>query len=424
MKQRFRKLDHDLCVRAVLEALDGKWQRGDVKEVVEKYGGVPRWLLERELAAQDMTLRLEAADGIAYAIEQWLLDVMEGCADDLDLDPVEIRPRRDGMTGKMRDIAQLCILHQIYGHLLKLGLEPLFKARLLPQQYASIPSKGQTGLKRKMEKALRSKKLKIRCATKTDVRHAYGTAQYSCVLEILRREIPRARWIIVLTEQMARMAPGGHLIIGGYIDAWFFNFLMSYAMRYVLSLETVRRGKRTPIVKLLCSYMDDFGYLGSRMAGLKSAARKLDVWLRETYGMELKPASSEIRFVSIAEEHALRRVPHRGAPGLDMGGYVVHRTYTSIRRAIFVRVRRQFLRAAWEYERTGTIPVGRCRKLIAYNGYFEHTNTRKVAETLRVAELVKVAKKVIGAHCRMEAVQKERKRLYAYFQRAVQRAAE
>ena len=218
---------------------------------------------------------------------------------------------------------------------------------------------------------------------------------------------------------MARMAPDGHLIIGGYIDAWFFNFLMSYAMRYVLSLETVRRGKRTPTVKLLCSYMDDFGYLGSRMAGLKSAARKLDAWLRETYGMELKPTGAEIRFISVAEEHALRRVPHRGAPGLDMGGYVVHRTYTSIRRAIFVRVRRHFLRAALELDTTGTIPVQRCRRLMSYNGYFKHTNTRKATKDLRVAELVKVARRVIGAHCRMEAVQEER-RQYALFGCSVQ----
>lgn len=45
-------------------------------------------------------------------------------------------------------------------------------------------------------------------------------------------------------EIFKSVAPGGHLIIGGYLDAWLFNFVMSYAIRYLYTLGSTRRGKR------------------------------------------------------------------------------------------------------------------------------------------------------------------------------------
>lgn len=91
----------------------------------------------------------------------------------------------DGMAPKK-------IAEQLYGHLLFLGLKPLLRARILPQQFASIPGRGQTGLKRKLEKCMRKKKLRIKCAKKTDVHHAYGTMRYDVAIRQIRKEIPSA----------------------------------------------------------------------------------------------------------------------------------------------------------------------------------------------------------------------------------------
>lgn len=411
MRQRYNELTHALCVRAILECFDNKWRRGDILDTLEKYGGVPRRLLKEEMREQSIRLRLEAVESLACEMEQKIMDLLDGDADALDLDDVVIVPRADGMTGKMRDIARCSIMHQLYGHLLFLGLKPLLKARILPQQFASIPGRGQTGLKRKLEKCMRKKKLRIKCAKKTDVHHAYGTMRYDVAIRQIRKEIPSAEWILALLEALEQKAPGGHLIIGGYLDAWLFNLMMSYAIRFVLSHKGKRRGKETPIVRMCPTYMDDFGLLGSRMAGLRSVARKLDVWLRKEYGMELKQQCKEVSILSAAEEKARRKMKgaRHSAPGLDMGGYVIHRTYTSIRRAIYRRIRRQFLRAAAEYRRMGTVPLYRARKLISYNGYFKGTNTRHAAEILQVQTLVGVARCVIAAHSRMAAYQNKQR---------------
>ena len=86
---------------------------------------------------------------------------------------------------------------------------------------------------------------------------------------------------------LARNAPGGHLIIGGYLDAWLFNFAMSYAVRYVLSLCKERRGKKVPMVVRVVTHMDDFGLLGRREADIKSATRKLARWMEKELHLTL-----------------------------------------------------------------------------------------------------------------------------------------
>lgn len=132
------------------------------------------------------------------------------------------------------------------------------------------------------------------------------------------------------------------------MDAWLFNLVMSYVLRYMLSLEKVRRGTRQRLVVALVAYADDVAIMGRRLADLRSAARTAAKWTLKTFGLTFKPGGDEVAFLSIEEEHRRRHLTRpaaRGCPGLDIVGFVIRRTYTTVRRAIFRRARRQYLRA-------------------------------------------------------------------------------
>lgn len=390
MKQRYNKLDHALCVRAVLEAFDGKWLRGDVIQLVNKYGGVAYGRLKQEQRTGDCWAKLEAAEGIAFELEQRIEDLVNGDLDALDLEPVRVHERPDGMTGKMRKIADLCPMHQLVGHLVKLGLDPLLKAQIEWGQCASIPGRGQTGLKRRVERWLRRKNLNIQHGKKTDVSNAYGSLMYLVVIAFIAKAIPAARWILCTLYALARVAPDGHLIIGGYLDGWLFNLAMSYAVRYVLSLEKERRGQRRRLVCRVVTHMDDFGLLGSRKADVVSAARKLARWMERNLGLHLK-LGAEVDFLSTKEEHRRRKASspaRRGCPALDMGGFRVHRTYTTVRKCIFRRVRRAYLRAGADIAAGKPIQLKRAQRAGSYYGYFKHTASRRVRKRLD-ADIVK-----------------------------------
>ena len=164
--KRYLSLNHEMCERAVLEAFDKKWFRRDYLATVEKYGGVSRAQLSSAARVNDWNPRLEAVNGIALEMEQRIEDLLDGETDDLDLDPVSVFYRIDGISMKRRELSNCCPMHQAFGHLAVLGLRPLLQAKLLPYQFASIPGKGQIALKRQVERWLRRKSLGIQYSRK------------------------------------------------------------------------------------------------------------------------------------------------------------------------------------------------------------------------------------------------------------------
>lgn len=398
-KNRYMPLTHELCEQAALEAFNDKWFRRNYLAMAEKYGGVTRAELQTAARVADMGPRLEVVHGVALEMEQRIDDLLDGSANDLDLDPVHTFPRIDGISMKLRQLSDCCPLHQCFGHLAYLGLRPLLRARLLPYQFASIPKKGQTALKRQVERWLRRKSLGIQHALKLDVKGAYEHTKQELVLAILQYEIPRAAWLLAAVRCLLAMSPNGGLLIGGYLEAWMFNLVASYILVRILGYVKTRRGVPVPLVVRSGSYMDDLVLMGRRWADIQSAARKITKWVKDTLHLTIKDSWVRVDFLSPAEEHRRRHLKGaaKGCPGLDMAGYVMHRTYTTVRPGIFKRARRQYMRAGADLKRGHFIPLYRSYRLISYNGYFKGTKSRAAAEALNQQKLFKSAKWAVRA---------------------------
>lgn len=402
MKNKYTELTHELCTMAVMRCFKKKWLRHDFMDVINKYAGISRKEFVEGSQGGSMLTKLQVAEAIAFEMENRIDNLLKGDENALDLDEVIIEPRPDGMTGKMRDIATLCVFHQLFNHLGKLGMEKLLSSRILPQQFASIPGRGQTGLADYLNDCVLRGKLNIKYITKTDIKSAYASTQYSIIIGIVEREVPKAKWLITLLKALARMSPTGSLIIGGYLDAWLFNFLMSYVMRYAKSLHTERRGKKMTLVKLVVSFMDDFAFLGTRKASVDTAIKRTGKLLADKYNLVLKVGKST-ELLSVEEERRRRKLDSpakRGCPSIDMGGYRVHRTYTTIRKKIFLRIRRQYLRSAVDMELYGFIRVVHAQKVISYYGFFKHSDSHKAKDNLNANYIFEHAKRAVRHHLR------------------------
>ena len=397
MKQRYNDLTLDICEEAVRKGFKGKWKRKDILLMVNKYAGINSYDILLEFDQQDKPLREEAVHSIGLFLYGEIEEILNGYMPE-EFFPVKERQKRDRSNGKIRNIAMLCLMHQLIGHVTYLLLEPLFKGQIVHSQHASIPGHGQTRLKNESRKKI-LKSLGIKHFVKTDCRHAYASLQYSVLNDIIRKEIPSAKHIHKLMDFLGSVAPGGHLIIGGYIDSWLFNFAMSYAIRYLMSLRQVRRGKEIPYVILCECYMDDLCLYGSNEKLLKMATRKLDRWVFENLGMKLKTTTGIIKLLPIAEENRRKHLPkkaQRGVPSVDMAGFRISRSHVRIRSRIFLRSRRQWLRAWKEYQETGTLRIQRARKITCYNGYIKQTDSETVRIKYHTDELLAVAKKVVS----------------------------
>ena len=260
------------------------------------------------------------------------------------------------------------------------ALKPLFRAKILPIQYGSIPNKGGVAGKRKIERLLRKKFHGKVVALKGDVTKAYPSVTIPVVMEMLRRDIGKNKVLLWFLGALMSNYPGNHLCIGGYLPAWLFNYVMSYVLRYIYEQAQIRRGKRNRLVYAIVCYADDFTIYGD-VSKLKKAMKKATTWVHDKFGLKIKDIWQFYQVASFDEERENLEERRKGSkkrtPGVDMMGYVVRRRYTIIRGRVFRRIRRQVLRAWEDFKAKGFIPWWRACRIAAYKGWIKHSNSLK-----------------------------------------------
>lgn len=83
---------------------------------------------------------------------------------------------------------------------------------------------------------------------------------------------------------------------------------------------------------------------------------------------------------------------------IDMMGFRIYRWHVTIRRRIFKRIRRNYMRV-WKMIRTHKIvPLIYARRCISYYGQIKNSDSMKVKKKYHVNEVIKICKKVVRNH--------------------------
>lgn len=381
--------------------MERKWHRNDVMTFAEKHTGIRRedvWLDELRMkdGKPGRKLKAEVVDGIALYLEEVVSEILDG--EEPDIEEPLIRQRPDGMTGKMREIALLDITHQLLEHLTFILLEPLMGASILQTQHASIPGRGQTALKKQVQKCLRRKRDGVIYAQKTDCTKAYASTKYEFVLKLLGRDIPSAHHILKIVAYLGKLAPGGGLIIGGYLDAWLFNYVMSKAIREAYKSGRTRRGKFQRNAKRIITFMDDALFLTSSIKAMKAAIKTFTEYMAKA-GIKARTTTGIMKILPIEEEQRRKHLHSkaaRGCPAIDMAGFKICRSHVTIRRRIFLRVRRNIMRGWRELKRTGTINTRRAFALASYNGWIRNSDSNGLMSKYDVQDLMRAVGRAVS----------------------------
>lgn len=366
----------------------GKRSKGRFQKLLISTGKITKAELKQEIQDQSCSKTLDAIDAVA---EQAQADIL---ARDVHFEPVRQFQLRE--NGKLRDICEESPKQQVFEYIAKGALDPLFRAKLLPIQYGSLPGKGQIKGKRQNERILRRALHHKTDAAKCDVRKAYPSTTVECVMTLLRRDIGKNKVLLWLVEAIMANYPDGVLLIGGYLPCWLFNYVMSYVLRYILSHRKVRRDKSLKMVLAITCYADDITVYG-RISNLEKVMRDTTRWAKETLGLTIKSAWQIVHFASFVQERQQRNRRRKGSrqrtPGLDMMGYVVRRTYTIIRGRNFVRLRRAILRAQRNLDTLGYVPWWRAQRILSQWGEIKHSDSRGFCTKYNVYKLIKAAKR-------------------------------
>lgn len=359
---------------AVVECFRNKRSRKDFQRLLCKTGKITKREIVEDQLNKDFKRTLEAESEVAKMLTQCIINR------DLQLKPIRQFQRIDGLTQKLRDICQESPEQQVFEYIGVYALKPLFRAKILPIQYGSIPNKGGVAGKRKIERLLRKKFHGKVVALKGDVTKAYPSVTIPVVMEMLRRDIGKNKVLLWFLGALMSNYPGNHLCIGGYLPAWLFNYVMSYVLRYIYEQAQIRRGKRNRLVYAIVCYADDFTIYGD-VSKLKKAMKKATTWAHDKFGLKIKDIWQFYQVASFDEERENLEERRKGSkkrtPGVDMMGYVVRRRYTIIRERVFRRIRRQVLRAWEDFKAKGFIPWWRACRIAAYKGWIKHSNSLK-----------------------------------------------
>lgn len=359
---------------AVVECFRNKRSRKDFQRLLCKTGKITKREIVEDQLNKDFKRTMEAESEVAKMLTQRIINR------DLQLKPIRQFQRIDGLTQKLRDICQESPEQQVFEYIGVYALKPLFRAKILPIQYGSIPNKGGVAGKRKIERLLRKKFHGKVVALKGDVTKAYPSVTIPVVMEMLRRDIGKNKVLLWFLGALMSNYPGNHLCIGGYLPAWLFNYVMSYVLRYIYEQAQIRRGKRNRLVYAIVCYADDFTIYGD-VSKLKKAMKKATIWAHDKFGLKIKDIWQFYQVASFDEERENLEERRKGSkkrtPGVDMMGYVVRRRYTTIRGRVFRRIRRQVLRAWEDFKAKGFIPWWRACRIAAYKGWIKHSNSLK-----------------------------------------------
>jgi hypothetical protein len=143
--------------------------------------------------------------------------------------------------------------------------------------------------------------------------------------------------------------------------------------------------------------MDDLAIMTGSSKNITMAVNRLRKYCTKNLGVDIRTTTGVMKLLPIEEEKRRKELPRpaqRCVPMLDMAGYRISRSHIKIRRRVFRRIRRVYMRAWTEYEQTGTLSRKRAQAITSYFGYFKQSDSRKARKKYHVDELMRVARRV------------------------------
>lgn len=358
----------------VLDCLQGdgkrkaKWKRRDFQHLMAHYCQHSVQEIRAAVKEHDMNVLLEAAQGLA---EEAAARIRRK---ELDLRPIRYFKRIDVSSRKEREISNESPMQQVFDFIAISAMMPMLRAKILPHQYASIRGRGQSAGRRRLERWIRRDK-KCRYYVKGDIRKCFPSIKRPVVMRLLLRDIRKNQTLLWLVDTLLATYKDG-LIIGTLLSQWLCNYVLSYMYRAIADFAKTRRGVRVRLVRRLLFYMDDFILLGSRAADLAKAVRQAIRYAADQLGLLV---------------HDDWFVQDVSAAPIDMMGYRVGHKRTTIRGRIFLRARKQYLKAERWLRKHRFLRFVRAKKITCYYGYFKDSDSDRVCKKLKVHKVFAAA---------------------------------
>ena len=388
----------DSVEQAIYDCLHHKWKRKDVSYFLAEYKMKP----DENIHAVAKRCRRIAMDKdsrylLANAIHKAAMCMYQEIKDrNVILKPIEYQFRYDSSSCKMREIGISSIKQQIYDYVAVNACKKMFSAKIGYYQCASIPKKGQVFGKKAIEKWIRKDPTNTRFYYKCDIKKYYPNVNTRKLKRLLRRDIKNKDILYLIFRLLSTYKSG--LCIGSYLSQYLANYYLSYAYHHIteksFSIRNKKNGEKIRLnnVTHVLFYMDDVILFSRSMKLLKRAINDFIEYI-----------SKEL-VLTIKENYQIGRTKDSR---IDMMGYSISIENTIIRKKIYKKIFRLFLRLN---RKDISITIHIARRMLSYNGWIKNSDLHNFVERYNVKELINKAKKEVS-HYDKNSIYRETKRL-------------
>ena len=378
MKRYCKDIDvteRELISRAVYDCLSGKYTRRDTLQLLQQYSGVPSEWLKTAIETSGKQSVQMIVETVIDGIQQELIN------ENLSVPKIWYSEKIDTSSGKVRRIGIQNIKQQIYDYIAVYALEPAL-VRIGEYQCASIKGRGQIYGVRAVRRWMRNKDIKY--AGKLDIRKCYESIPQDKLMGFLRKHIKNDK-LLWLIDRLLQTFEGG-LSIGSYLSQFLCNLYLSDLYHYMSEeLYKIRRHRnggadRVRLVRHVLFYMDDILILGTSAKDLHKAIKLIKQKCAEM-GLCIKS-----NWLVFKTERTF----------VDMMGFRIYRDHITIRRRVFKRIRRAFMRA-WRWVRRGVSPhLSTCKRCIAYFGFLRNSNSETFMRRYHIAKIIYICNRRVS----------------------------
>ena len=360
MKTYCKGLDicnRDLITQSIWECIKGKLHRRDTLELLSSF---------TKYTPKKFSKMIKETSGkiINPIIELLTTQIISEISNrELKLKPIWYKSKKDGSSGKIREIGIQDVKQQIYDYIAVNAMKPLLK-RIGEYQCSSIKGRGQSYGIRAIKRWLKDKR--IRHIGKADIRKCYESIDKKKLMEFLSYKIKNEP-LLWLIETLINTFKKG-LSIGSYLSQFLCNLFLSQLYHYISEgLFRIRKHRdgsytRVKLIYHTLFYMDDIIILGTNLKDIKIAMKKIIEYIKK-----LK--------LSVKKDWRIFSLDNDDKVFIDMMGVRFYRSHCTIRRRVFRRIRRTFSLLDILRRTHQIIPMKLIRRAIAYYGKLLATNS-------------------------------------------------
>lgn len=367
--------------KATYKCLNGKYKRNDTLELFSNVSGLEKnqiYYIVKKFEKQAV-----------FSIVEHLINILqtEIINKNLSFPQIWYNDKKDPSSGKLRHIGIQNVKQQIYDYIAVEGLRP-FLCRIGTHQYASIKGRGQIAGARKISRWLRNKSLKY--FAKLDIKKCYPSIKQDKLMDFLKKHI-KNDLLLWLIETLLKTFKDEGLSIGSYLSQFLSNLYLSQLYHNIGHYHKERKHKNgtTENIKLVqhrLFYMDDIFMCGSSLKNVHKAV-KLLIRDAKNLGLTIK-ANWFVRKMCFNNKHKEKDF-------IDMMGVKIYRTHMTIRKRVFKRIRRIYMKVYRLYKTHRKISLDKARRCVSYYGLIKNTNSFKIKRKYHVFKVLKICKGVI-----------------------------